>query len=330
MVPPHILLVQLSSEVLSGFLRKEEWPSNSPDLNPIENCWGILNSWVFHIPPPTIINQLNARAVEDQSLMVHFLLLPKTQEDRPMEKFILLFVSFVAFTGLTNGAGLLPDTMTAAEGGTVMFTTVSPPAGPFALINWLFGNKPIIIATPDPGTPFPGYEGRVTIFPDTGSLELRNLSLSDSGEYTVRILTSADHAGTTTLEVVGAAGLQTSERWLELQCEVVHTKRISNPSITPTNVAIEGNNLNLICDAAGSMLTRKWLKDGSDLTLSDNITLDDDNRVLSFQPLNRADRGIYSCNITNPISTMEAEHTLVVNYGPDKAQIKGESKINSG
>ncbi|XP_041649612.1 carcinoembryonic antigen-related cell adhesion molecule 16-like isoform X2 [Cheilinus undulatus] len=241
--------------------------------------------------------------------MVHFLLLPKTQEDRPMEKFILLFVGFVAFTGLTNGAGLLPDNMMAEKGGTVNFTTVSPPDGPFLGINWLFGNKPIIVATPGSGTPAPDYEGRITFFPDTGSLELRNLSPSDSGEYTVRIITAAaEHTGTTTLEVV---------------------ERISNPSITLTNVAIEGNNLNLICDAAGSLLTRKWLKDGSDLTLSDNITLDDDNRVLSFQPLNRADRGVYSCNITNPINTMEAEHTLVVNYGPDKAQIKGESKINS-
>ncbi|XP_041649610.1 carcinoembryonic antigen-related cell adhesion molecule 5-like isoform X1 [Cheilinus undulatus] len=242
--------------------------------------------------------------------MVHFLLLPKTQEDRPMEKFILLFVGFVAFTGLTNGAGLLPDNMMAEKGGTVNFTTVSPPDGPFLGINWLFGNKPIIVATPGSGTPAPDYEGRITFFPDTGSLELRNLSPSDSGEYTVRIITAAaEHTGTTTLEVV---------------------ERISNPSITLTNVAIEGNNLNLTCETAGSMLTRKWLKDGSDLTLSDNITLDDDNRVLSFQPLNRADRGVYSCNITNPINTMEAKYNLVVNYGPDKAQIKGENKINSG
>jgi hypothetical protein len=65
--PAHTARVtqQWCSEHLSGFLRKEEWPPNSSDLNPIENCWGILNSRVFHSPPPTTMKQLNSRATRE-------------------------------------------------------------------------------------------------------------------------------------------------------------------------------------------------------------------------------------------------------------------------
>ena len=41
-------------EHLPGFLRKEEWPPNSRNWNPIENCWGILNSQVFMPSSPPL------------------------------------------------------------------------------------------------------------------------------------------------------------------------------------------------------------------------------------------------------------------------------------
>ena len=56
---------RLCYEKLLGFLCKEEWPPNSPDLNPIENCWLILNSLVFSSLSPTIIKKLSSRALRE-------------------------------------------------------------------------------------------------------------------------------------------------------------------------------------------------------------------------------------------------------------------------
>lgn len=92
------------------------------------------------------------------------------------------------------------------------------------------------------------------------------------------------------------------------------TERISGGSITSsTNLPIEGNSVNLTCDAAGSVFTRKWMKDGSDLTLDDNMILYDNNRVLSFNSLSKKHSGNYSCKISNPINSEEATHSMVVN-----------------
>nr|XP_029138678.1 carcinoembryonic antigen-related cell adhesion molecule 5-like [Labrus bergylta] len=216
---------------------------------------------------------------------------------------------FLCLPGLTSGVGLLPDgPLNGAVGGTVMFTTVNPPESPFATTNWWFGDKQIIVSNIQNYTS-PGYEGRITFFPSTGSLELRSLSLNDSGEYTVWITTVKEFEGRTTLRVY---------------------ERISNPSITSSSKEpIEGNSVNLTCDAAGSVFTRKWMKDGSDLNQAD-IILYDNNRVLSFQRLNKTDRGEYSCNISNPINSMEDKHVLVVNYGPENTQIKGQHLISLG
>uniref|UniRef100_A0A3B4WJH5 Ig-like domain-containing protein n=1 Tax=Seriola lalandi dorsalis TaxID=1841481 RepID=A0A3B4WJH5_SERLL len=98
-------------------------------------------------------------------------------------------------------------------------------------------------------------------------------------------------------------------------------KPIVNASVTSsTNQPVEGNAVNLTCEAAGSFFARKWMKDGADLIQT--------GRVLSFQSLKKTDSGNYSCNISNPVSSVEAEYIMVVNYGPENVQIKGPSTIS--
>uniref|UniRef100_A0A668STZ0 Carcinoembryonic antigen-related cell adhesion molecule 5-like n=1 Tax=Oreochromis aureus TaxID=47969 RepID=A0A668STZ0_OREAU len=107
------------------------------------------------------------------------------------------------------------------------------------------------------------------------------------------------------------------------------TEKISAVSVTPsTNLPVEGTSVNLTCEASGPVFTRNWMKDGSELTPTDNMTLSDNNRVLTFNTVNRKDSGEYFCQISNPISSDGAKYIMIVNYGPEKVQIKGPNKIN--
>ncbi|XP_030250582.1 carcinoembryonic antigen-related cell adhesion molecule 5-like isoform X2 [Sparus aurata] len=221
-----------------------------------------------------------------------------------MELLPLLCVVSVAFTGLTKGAGVLPDgPLNAAVGGKVMFNaTVIPPARTFSFVQWQF--KDIVIINTATGVTA-GYAGRVTLFDTTGSLELRNLVLSDSGEYNVVTISQngSEKSGNTTLEVYVP---------------------LSNVMVTPssTDLVEFNSSVSLSCSASGTSPSFLWLNSSSEVTQSDRVQVTDEGANLTIVNVTRFDQGPFSCNVSNPVSNGASEPvTLSINYGPENINL---------
>uniref|UniRef100_A0A3Q4HH85 Ig-like domain-containing protein n=1 Tax=Neolamprologus brichardi TaxID=32507 RepID=A0A3Q4HH85_NEOBR len=198
-------------------------------------------------------------------------------------------------------AGVLPDDrLNAAVGETVMFnTTVTPTEKPFQSVNWSFNfSKPIIVINSQE-TIGPEYEGRITFFPSTASLELRSLTLDDTGPYT-------------------------SLQYVEHVKIPVMIKKVSNVLVTSssTDLVEFSGSVSLSCSASGSSLSFLWLNGSSEVTASDRVQLTDGGSSLTIINVTRFDQGPFRCRVSNPVSTVTSDPVnLFISYGPENINL---------
>ncbi|XP_034029436.1 carcinoembryonic antigen-related cell adhesion molecule 6-like [Thalassophryne amazonica] len=231
-----------------------------------------------------------------------------------MNKKILRAAVILILSGMCLGQGILPsEPFNGTIGGTIQFTTtLDPPEKPFLTISWRFKSVAIITsATSD--TIAPEYTNRISLDRQTGSLELRNLVLQDSGDYTVTI-------------VVDSGQLKQEETTLNVYAPITGA-RIHSPAA----ILIEGkSSTNLTCDASSTISTREWMKDGQPLHPSDRVSFSGDQRTVFIQPVHSTHHGTYQCRVSNPVSTMTATYNLTVNFGPHNISINGPSTALTG
>uniref|UniRef100_A0A668AE98 Ig-like domain-containing protein n=1 Tax=Myripristis murdjan TaxID=586833 RepID=A0A668AE98_9TELE len=202
----------------------------------------------------------------------------------------------VSSLGFCCGDGVIPvDLNNALVGGNVTFkTSIKPDHNQtFLAVSWAVNHSSIITSTSSEVIG-PGYEGRVILNRATGSLELRNVTEEDSGEYELSITPNggAQIQGSTKLKVY---------------------PKVSTPTMNcPADRLIEDrSSVNLTCDAEG-VFTREWVKDGQPVLSGDRFTISEGGRVLTIKPIKREDTGLgeYSCTVSNPASSAEAKYKM--------------------
>uniref|UniRef100_A0A8C4TGE6 Ig-like domain-containing protein n=1 Tax=Erpetoichthys calabaricus TaxID=27687 RepID=A0A8C4TGE6_ERPCA len=168
-------------------------------------------------------------------------------------------------------------------------------------VTWVINiTNNVVTWTGGPVSYGPGYEGRADLNTMTGFLSVFRLTLRDSGQYGVSVITTGGESvsGSVTLQVL----------------EPVSDVRI----IPKPGQPIENKTFSLTCDASGQVESIHWVKNDQPLSPSGNITLSPDSKTLSFNPVLRSDNGDYKCTASNPASKMSSEvYTLTVNSGSD-------------
>ncbi|XP_031163566.1 carcinoembryonic antigen-related cell adhesion molecule 5 isoform X2 [Sander lucioperca] len=136
---------------------------------------------------------------------------------------------------------------------------------------------------------------------------------SEEGEYTCK----ASNAKTG--RVVSSAGVTFAVM------DAISGAKVSGPNAA----LIAGNSTaNLSCQAtSGTVKTITWHKDGQRLSAGGRLVFSADMSSMMINPLQREDKGEYRCQLANPIHSVEASYRMVVNYGPEKAEVTGKKAV---
>ncbi|XP_053089434.1 carcinoembryonic antigen-related cell adhesion molecule 21-like isoform X2 [Pangasianodon hypophthalmus] len=181
-------------------------------------------------------------------------------------------------TGVCSGQEVfLPERINKAVGKNVVITPICLPDPPHHSIRWRCNWRIMLSRPPDRIIIQPAYTNRVSLNTTTLALELRSLTESDTGPYSLTVDTATDSfTGVTSLQVF--------------------------------DVLIEGvSSATLTCEASGIIYSTEWMKDNQKLSASDSITFSNDNRSVMISPVRRTDSGVY------PVSRRDSSgsHVLI-------------------
>lgn len=93
------------------------------------------------------------------------------------------------------------------------------------------------------------------------------------------------------------------------------TEAISGITLSgPKGILIADNSsAKLSCQATqGNVTDRVWLKDGKPLSPDSHVKFSNDSSSISIEVLKKEDNGEYICQLSNSVSSKEANFTMVV------------------
>ncbi|XP_064437211.1 carcinoembryonic antigen-related cell adhesion molecule 1 isoform X2 [Mirounga angustirostris] len=225
---------------------------------------------------------------------------------------VLLAVSLLTFWNPPTTAQVTVESVppSVAEGKDVLLRVNNPPGDAIGY-NWFKGETvvprhQIVLYAVDTQvtTPGPAHSGRETIYPN-GSLLFQNITLNDTGYYTVQI-TKRD------VQIEQVTGQ------LRVFPELPKPNIASNNSDPVENV----DSVVLTCGPQTQSTSHLWSVNNESLSASTRLQLSLDNRTLTIHGVTRDDTGPYECETRNPVSAGHSDpFTLNVLYGPDAPTI---------
>uniref|UniRef100_A0A667ZJZ6 Ig-like domain-containing protein n=1 Tax=Myripristis murdjan TaxID=586833 RepID=A0A667ZJZ6_9TELE len=217
--------------------------------------------------------------------------------------FSFFFLLLVLLLLVLSYSGVIPNNLNGAVGGSVFFTTtVTPPEKPFLVVAWSFnsgsGDRNVITSTTS-DVIGPGYENRITLDRSTGFLELRNLTMNDTGEYSTVVTPDGGElmSGACRLEIF---------------------------MVTPSSTdLIEFNSsVSLSCSSSGSPRSYTWLNGSSEVTASEGVQITDGGSTLTIISVTRYDQGPFRCRAFNLVShDISGPVSLSISFGPENTNM---------
>ncbi|KAM6223660.1 cell adhesion molecule CEACAM1-like [Rhynchocyon petersi] len=150
----------------------------------------------------------------------------------------------------------------------------------------------------------PAHTNRETIY-SNGSLLFQNVTLNDTGMYTVQITYAAQPSQV-------ASG--------NISVYPILTK----PNITSndSNPKEDMDSVTLLCGLDLQDASYMWFRDNQTLPEDDRLQLSQNNWNLTLHNVTRNDTGLYECRTWNPVSDLRSDPFLLnVLYGPDTPTI---------
>uniref|UniRef100_A0A3Q2XWK7 Ig-like domain-containing protein n=1 Tax=Hippocampus comes TaxID=109280 RepID=A0A3Q2XWK7_HIPCM len=200
--------------------------------------------------------------------------------------------------------------LVAIAGETVTFaTTVTPPATPFLVVTWsvtdVHGTLKNIITSTSVNETMQEYRDRITLFRHTGSLELRNVSLRDAGDFTVTVIPAggAQQRGNCKLDVHAPVSR------VEVKTNATEMFEFSGP-------------VHLSCSSTGTSPSFRWLNGSSEVTESERVQITGGGSKLTVLNVTRYDLGPFRCHVFNLISNgTSGPVVLSVHFGPENMNL---------
>ncbi|XP_045844002.1 carcinoembryonic antigen-related cell adhesion molecule 1-like [Meles meles] len=225
---------------------------------------------------------------------------------------LLLAVSLLTLWNPPTTAQVTVESVppSAAEGKDVLLQVHNLP-GDLVGLSWFRGesiapNRQIVAYVVDIQViiPGPAHSGREIVYPN-GSLLFQNVTLNDTGYYTLQLVKR-------NVQVEQVTG------WLRVFPELPKPHITSNNSDPVENV----DSVLLTCEPQTQNTSYLWSVSSKSRPVSTRLELSLDNRTLTIHGVTRDDTGPYVCATRNPVSDGHSDpFTLNVLYGPDAPTI---------